>query len=161
MSIGVWGVRCEAVRWTVRVMSESTLLLQRWCEDSVRMYLLLPTLLGAVQVQAGLLGSGTGEGSCAAAPFRAEWVKWSYGCPQFAPCCSEFGYWFVLSAVAPWINCDIIPTADLWPSGSTDSSETATASAMGHHWPRRLSQLRQLPVTMREFQLGRLVLLLM
>merc|ERR1719410_942931 len=51
--------------------------------------LLLPALL---QVRAGLLGYGTGEGSCAAAPFRAKWVKWSYGCPAFAPCCSEYGY---------------------------------------------------------------------
>ena len=40
----------------------------------------------------GLLGYGTGEGSCAAAPFRSKWVKWAYGCPAFAPCCSEFGY---------------------------------------------------------------------
>jgi len=40
----------------------------------------------------GLLGAGTGEGSCAAAPFRAYEVKWPYGCPSFAPCCSEYGY---------------------------------------------------------------------
>ena len=61
--------------------------------SSVRMnqlvVLLLPALL---QVRAGLLGYGTGEGSCAAAPFRAKWVKWGYGCPAFAPCCSEYGY---------------------------------------------------------------------
>ena len=41
---------------------------------------------------AGLLGAGTGEGSCAAPPFRSHEVQWSYGCPAFAPCCSEFGY---------------------------------------------------------------------
>ena len=40
----------------------------------------------------GLLGYGKGEGSCAAAPFRSYEVKWAYGCPPFAPCCSEFGY---------------------------------------------------------------------
>ena len=40
----------------------------------------------------GLLGAGTGEGSCAAPPFRSHEVQWSYGCPAFAPCCSEFGY---------------------------------------------------------------------
>merc|ERR1719210_606716 len=42
---------------------------------------------------AGLLGAGTGEGSCAAAPFRAapELLKWSV-CPPNADCCSEFGY---------------------------------------------------------------------
>lgn len=42
--------------------------------------------------EGGLLGAGTGEGSCAAAPFRAYEVKWPYGCPSFAPCCSEYGY---------------------------------------------------------------------
>merc|ERR1711994_415308 len=40
----------------------------------------------------GLLGAGTGEGSCAAAPFRALAVKWPLGCPASAPCCSEYGY---------------------------------------------------------------------
>merc|ERR1711913_166849 len=35
---------------------------------------------------------GTGEGSCAAAPFRALAVKWPLGCPASAPCCSEYGY---------------------------------------------------------------------
>ena len=44
------------------------------------------------QVAGGLLGAGQGEGSCAAPPFRAYQVKWTYGCPGFAPCCSEFGY---------------------------------------------------------------------
>ena len=41
---------------------------------------------------AGLLGAGEGEGSCAAPPFRARYVKWSGGCPGFAPCCTEYGY---------------------------------------------------------------------
>merc|ERR1712203_441598 len=41
---------------------------------------------------AGLLGAGTGEGSCAAAPFRSLAVKWPLGCPASAPCCSEYGY---------------------------------------------------------------------
>merc|ERR1712179_522625 len=40
----------------------------------------------------GLLGAGTGEGSCAAAPYRALAVKWPAGCPATAPCCSEYGY---------------------------------------------------------------------
>jgi len=42
---------------------------------------------------AGLLGAGTGEGSCAAAPFRANPSALKYTvCPQYASCCSEFGY---------------------------------------------------------------------
>merc|ERR1712060_411122 len=41
---------------------------------------------------AGLLGAGTGAGSCAAAPFRSAVVDWAGGCPVHAPCCSEFGY---------------------------------------------------------------------
>merc|ERR1712243_202799 len=41
---------------------------------------------------AGLLGAGTGEGSCAAAPFRSVAVKWAGGCPAYASCCSEYGY---------------------------------------------------------------------
>merc|ERR1711910_202732 len=49
-------------------------------------------LLSAASCHAGLLGAGTGEGSCAAAPFRALAVKWPLGCPASAPCCSEYGY---------------------------------------------------------------------
>merc|ERR1711962_1539859 len=40
----------------------------------------------------GLLGAGTGGGSCAAAPFRSTSLHWPLGCPESAPCCSEFGY---------------------------------------------------------------------
>merc|ERR1712098_1020461 len=49
-------------------------------------------LVSAASCHAGLLGAGTGEGSCAAAPFRAAQVKWVGGCPDTAPCCSEYGY---------------------------------------------------------------------
>merc|ERR1712115_675113 len=49
-------------------------------------------LLSAASCHAGLLGAGTGPGSCAAAPFRATSVDWSLGCPSHAPCCSEYGY---------------------------------------------------------------------
>merc|ERR1711981_1366814 len=49
-------------------------------------------LLSAASCHGGLLGAGTGEGSCAAAPFRALAVKWPLGCPASAPCCSEYGY---------------------------------------------------------------------
>merc|ERR1712180_541421 len=40
----------------------------------------------------GLLGAGSGGGSCAAAPFRSTSLQWPLGCPESAPCCSEFGY---------------------------------------------------------------------
>merc|ERR1712198_86797 len=50
---------------------------------------LLPFLASC---HAGLLGAGTGGGSCAAAPFRSSSVQWPLGCPDTAPCCSEFGY---------------------------------------------------------------------
>merc|ERR1712200_165351 len=49
-------------------------------------------LLSAASCHAGLLGAGTGEGSRAAAPFRALAVKCPLGCPASAPCCSEYGY---------------------------------------------------------------------
>ena len=39
-----------------------------------------------------LLGAGQGQGSCAARPFRAREVSWTGGCPDWAPCCSEYGY---------------------------------------------------------------------
>ena len=48
--------------------------------------------MSPVTVDAGLLGAGEGEGSCAAPPFRAHYVKWTQGCPAFAPCCSEYGF---------------------------------------------------------------------
>ena len=56
---------------------------------------LLPLVLLVTLVTpslAGLLGAGEGEGSCAAPPFRARYVKWAGGCPGFAPCCTEYGY---------------------------------------------------------------------
>merc|ERR1712183_889419 len=49
-------------------------------------------LLSAASCHAGLLGAGTGEGSCPAAPFRAGAVKWVGGCPSTHPCCSEYGF---------------------------------------------------------------------
>merc|ERR1719384_3032341 len=54
----------------------------------------LVVLLAASCCQAGLLGAGHGEGSCAAVPFRtpAEALKWPLGCPPGAECCTEFGY---------------------------------------------------------------------
>ena len=42
--------------------------------------------------EGGVAGGGEGEGSCAAPPFRAHYVKWTGGCPGFAPCCSEYGF---------------------------------------------------------------------
>merc|ERR1712215_325371 len=51
-------------------------------------------VLSVASCHAGLLGAGTGEGSCAAAPFRAPVgaLKWPLGCPAGAECCSEYGY---------------------------------------------------------------------
>ena len=54
--------------------------------------LLVLTLVTLDLVSAGLLGAGEGEGSCAAPPFRALVVKWTHGCPGFAPCCTEYGF---------------------------------------------------------------------
>merc|ERR1711887_271365 len=56
---------------------------------SLALALLLPFLASC---HGGLLGAGTGGGSCAAAPFRSTSVQWPLGCPDTAPCCSEFGY---------------------------------------------------------------------
>ena len=44
--------------------------------------------------QAGLLGAGQGDGSCAAPPFRAATadLAWPDGCPAWASCCTEYGY---------------------------------------------------------------------
>merc|ERR1719361_999857 len=41
-----------------------------------------------------LLGFGRDLGSCPAPPFRTEPadLAWPEGCPDFAPCCSEYGY---------------------------------------------------------------------
>merc|ERR1712080_156163 len=41
---------------------------------------------------AGLLGAGTGHGSCAAFPFRSSFVDHVGGCPRWAECCTEYGY---------------------------------------------------------------------
>ena len=59
-----------------------------WCLQAVLVVVL------AASCQAGLLGAGQGEGSCAAAPFRTpvELLKWPAGCPPGAECCTEFGY---------------------------------------------------------------------
>ena len=44
--------------------------------------------------EGGLLGAGTGDGSCAASPYRAaeEDLAWPGGCPAWAECCTEYGY---------------------------------------------------------------------
>merc|ERR1719244_1851216 len=55
--------------------------------------IIVSILVSLVSVaRGGLLGAGTGEGSCAAPPFRAVQVQWSAGCPSFASCCSEYGF---------------------------------------------------------------------
>merc|ERR550519_2220943 len=56
--------------------------------------LMVPVLQYLDQCQAGLLGAGTGGGSCRAAPYRTpvSQLQWPAGCPSSAPCCSEFGY---------------------------------------------------------------------
>merc|ERR1719266_2970131 len=59
-----------------------------------RVAVLTVVVVLAASCQAGLLGAGHGEGSCAAAPFRTpvELLKWPAGCPPGAECCTEFGY---------------------------------------------------------------------
>ena len=44
--------------------------------------------------EAGLLGAGSGDGSCAASPFRTSEAElaWPEGCPAWASCCTEYGY---------------------------------------------------------------------
>ena len=37
-----------------------------------------------VRVSGGLLGAGTGPGSCSAPPFRADSTAWPGGCPAYA-----------------------------------------------------------------------------
>merc|ERR1711970_1309065 len=73
----------------------------------------------------GLLGAGTGDGSCRAAPYRAVVVQWAGGCPAHASCCSEYGY---------------CRTKEEWLEGS----ETVMVSSMAHLLHRMLSLLRRL-----------------
>merc|ERR1712110_760356 len=55
--------------------------------------LLLAVCLGLISVaQCGLLGAGTGHGSCPAFPNRSEDIDHVGGCPRYAECCTEFGY---------------------------------------------------------------------
>merc|ERR1712029_312713 len=56
---------------------------------------LLSSLLCLVSLSdAGLLGAGSGDGSCAASPFRTSEAElaWPEGCPAWASCCTEYGY---------------------------------------------------------------------
>merc|ERR1719468_168805 len=55
----------------------------------------LASLLSLLDLSsAGLLGAGSGDGSCAASPFRTEEadLAWPRGCPAWASCCTEYGY---------------------------------------------------------------------
>merc|ERR1712184_25933 len=55
--------------------------------------LLLAVCLGLISVaQCGLLGAGTGHGSCPAFPNRSDDIDHVGGCPRYAECCTEFGY---------------------------------------------------------------------
>jgi len=57
------------------------------------MLLSLVILVSSAAVSyAGLLGAGTGHGSCAAFPFRTDDLDHVAGCPRYAECCTEFGY---------------------------------------------------------------------
>merc|ERR1712123_253141 len=49
-------------------------------------------LCGAAYINAGLLGAGTGHGSCAAFPFRTDDIDHVGGSPRYAECCTELGY---------------------------------------------------------------------
>ena len=100
----------------------------------------------------GLLGYGTGEGSCAAAPFRSQWVKWSYGCPAFAPCCSEFGYCRPLSEweYGAFRDCNGVQYLSF---AEGFQILDIFRSAMGLLFPQRLWQPRQLLVLMTVIQL--------
>merc|ERR1712243_139445 len=60
-----------------------------WC---TMLSLLVILLLSVAWCEGGLLGAGTGAGSCRAAPYRAVVVQWAGGCPAHASCCSEYGY---------------------------------------------------------------------
>merc|ERR1712212_840990 len=59
---------------------------------STMLSLLAILLLSVGCCHGGLLGAGTGDGSCRAAPHRAVVVQWAGGCPAHASCCSEYGY---------------------------------------------------------------------
>ena len=52
------------------------------------------SLLSLISRASCLLGAGEGAGSCLAAPFRADPdnVAWPEGCPEWAECCSEYGF---------------------------------------------------------------------
>merc|ERR1712110_644793 len=55
--------------------------------------LLLAVCLGLISVaQCGLLGAGTGHGSCPAFPNRPDDIDHVGGCPRYAEGCTEFGY---------------------------------------------------------------------
>jgi len=45
-------------------------------------------------ISCGCLGAGTGAGSCPSPPFRADpsQIEHREGCPQYAECCTEYGY---------------------------------------------------------------------
>ena len=46
--------------------------------------LLISVCALAARVAGGLLGAGTGPGSCSAPPFRADSLAWPAGCPAYA-----------------------------------------------------------------------------
>jgi len=71
---------------SVTVGSESTML-----SAAVLSELLVLTVL-THHVEAGLLGAGTGHGSCPAFPNRSDDIDHVGGCPKYAECCTEFGY---------------------------------------------------------------------
>jgi len=48
-------------------------------------------LFSLTELEAQLLGAGTGVGSCRAFPYRAEQVDWEV-CPLEVPCCNEYGF---------------------------------------------------------------------
>merc|ERR1712013_861627 len=83
---------------------------------------------------AGLLGAGTGEGSCPAAPFRANAaaIKWTLGCPAGAECCTEYGY---CRSQAEWVagafrDCNGVSNGRELPADAIAAENEAAAYAV-------------------------------
>merc|ERR1712082_33267 len=87
-------------------------------------------LLFTASCHAGLLGAGTGPGSCKAAPFRALVVDHPVGCPAHQPCCSEYGYCHGRDAwqAGNFRDCNGVSNGQPLPADAINAETSAAAA---------------------------------
>merc|ERR1712109_200887 len=86
--------QCTKLTWAVNLLGHPVARRQFQIPALTKMLCKIAFLCLFNVIAGGLLGAGTGEGSCPAAPYRTDEadLKYTESCPGWAECCTEYGY---------------------------------------------------------------------